>query len=220
MDRKQAARIFHLLFNEYPNAAEPEVSTGRGSPYEVLILTILSAQTTDLAVDKVRSTLFNHYPTPDALGRAKIKDVEKIIHSLGFYHVKAKNIIATAEELASRFKGKVPQTMEDLLSLPGVGRKTANIVLYNAFARNEGIAVDTHVRRLSSRIGFSDSTTQERVEKRLMALFPKKWWGCVTDLLISHGRACCTARNPQCSHCSISPYCSYYNETVQGQANE
>lgn len=219
IDKKQVARIINLLLKTYPNIANPEVSLRKGTPYEVLICTILSAQTTDLAVEKVSNPLFGRYPTPHALSQAEIKDVEKIIHSLGFFHVKAKNIVTTAKELTNRFEGKVPHTMEDLLSLPGVGRKTANIVLYHAFGKKEGIAVDTHVRRLSSRIGFSDTTNQERVERRLMELVPKKWWGLITDLFIAHGRACCTGRNPQCGNCPINSNCRYYNNSLPGRTN-
>ena len=133
-------------------------------PFEVLVLTILSAQTTDRAVLKVKEALFSAYPTPSALAKAKTDDVETIIHSLGYFHAKARHIIAASQVIISEFGGRVPETMEDLLKIPGVGRKTANIVLYHAHGRNEGIAVDTHVRRLAQRIGFSDTDNVRVIE--------------------------------------------------------
>ena len=176
----------------------------------MLILTILSAQTTDRAVLMVKDPLFSAYPTPEALARARIPELEPIIHSLGFYHAKARHIIAAAQTLMSDFGGKVPDTMEALLSIPGVGRKTANIVLYHGFGKNHGIAVDTHVRRLAQRIGFSDTDDVTVIERDLMALFPKTEWGDLTDVFIAHGRACCTAKKPQCPSCVIRTFCRYY----------
>jgi endonuclease-3 len=185
-------------------------TVGRGTPFQVLILTILSAQTTDRAVLLVKKPLFSRYRTPAALANANIPDVEEIIHSLGFYHAKARYIIAASHKLVSEFGGEVPLTMNELVTLPGVGRKTANIVLYHALGRNEGIAVDTHVKRLAQRIGFSDNRVQDRIEQDLLLLFPQDVWGDLTDVLIAHGRACCTARKPQCGICPVSRYCRYF----------
>ena len=182
----------------------------KGPAFEVLILTILSAQTTDRAVLKVKDQLFSAYPTPEALAHAKTEDVETIIHSLGYYHAKARNIIAASQTLLSEFDGRVPETMEDLLKIPGVGRKTANIVLFHAHGRNEGIAVDTHVRRLAQRIGFSDTDNVSIIERDLMAAFPPEEWGDLTDVLIAHGRTICDARRPKCEICPISRYCRYF----------
>jgi endonuclease-3 len=182
----------------------------RGSPFEILILTILSAQTTDQAVLQVKRPLFTRYPTPAALAAAKTEDVETLIHSLGYYHAKARHIIAASQALISTFGGEVPGTMEELLSIPGVGRKTANIVLWHSLGRNEGIAVDTHVRRLAQRIGFSDTDNVRIIEKDLMTAFPKNEWGDLTDLLIAHGRACCLAKKPKCEVCPISRYCRFF----------
>jgi endonuclease-3 len=126
--------------------------------------------------------------------------------------MKAKNIIATSKALVDTFSGEVPDTMEDLLTLPGVGRKTANIVLYHAFSKNVGVAVDTHVFRLSGRIGFSDEKTAEGIERDLIALFPREDWGVLTDLLIAHGRAICLAKKPRCPECPVNPWCRYYRE--------
>lgn len=212
MKAQDARRIYALLLKQYPDARESPTTVCRGTPFEVLILTILSAQTTDRAVLMVKEPLFSAYPTPQALAHAKITDVEPIIHSLGFYHAKARNIIAAAQALIADYGGEVPDTMESLLAIPGVGRKTANIVLYHGFAKNHGIAVDTHVRRLAQRIGFSDTDDVKVIERDLMALFPQKEWGDLTDVFIAHGRACCTAKKPQCPKCVINTLCRYYRE--------
>ncbi|HEX3001107.1 MAG TPA: endonuclease III, partial [Methanoregula sp.] len=168
MKKQDAARIYTALLKRYPDARERPETVARGTPFEVLILTILSAQTTDKAVLKVKQPLFSKYPTPEKLSKGKITDVETIIHSLGYYHAKAKNIIAASQTLLDKFGGNVPETMDELLTIPGVGRKTANIVMYHALGRNEGIAVDTHVRRLAQRIGFSDTDNVEIIERDLM----------------------------------------------------
>nr|WP_320160191.1 endonuclease III [uncultured Methanoregula sp.] len=210
MKKQEAARIYSLLLKRYPDAREAPETVARGTPFEVLILTILSAQTTDKAVLKVKPSLFAKYPGPEDLARAKTGDVEKIIHSLGYYHAKAKNIIAASQTLLDQFGGNVPETMDEILTIPGVGRKTANIVMYHALGRNEGIAVDTHVRRLSQRIGFSDTDNVAIIERDLMALFPQNEWGDLTDVLIAHGRATCDAKKPLCGECVISGMCRYF----------
>jgi len=212
MRKQDTARIYAALLKRYPDAREPAGKICRGSPFEVIILTILSAQTTDKAVLKVKPALFSQYPTPAKLAKAKVVDVETIIHSLGYYHAKAKNIIAASQALLDEFGGNVPETMEELLTIPGVGRKTANIVLYHALGKNEGIAVDTHVRRLAQRIGFSDTDNVEVIERDLMAIFPKKDWGDLTDVLIAHGRATCDAKKPLCGECVIQGMCRWYRE--------
>jgi endonuclease III len=212
MKKQDARLIYETLLKRYPDARETPESVARGTPFEVLILTILSAQTTDRAVLKVQKPLFSKYPTPAKLAKANVEDVETIIHSLGYFHAKAKNIIAASAAILSEFGGKVPSTMEELLTIPGVGRKTANIVLYHAHGRNEGIAVDTHVRRLAQRIGFSDTDNVAVIEKDLMALFPVDTWGDLTDVLIAHGRVTCDARKPLCEVCVISGMCRYYRE--------
>jgi len=210
MKKQDAARIYSLLVNRYPDARERPETVARGTPFEVMILTILSAQTTDKAVLKVKTPLFSKYPTPAKLARAKVADVEMIIHSLGYYHAKAKNIIAASQTLLDHFSGSVPVTMDELLTIPGVGRKTANIVMYHALGRNEGIAVDTHVRRLAQRIGFSDTDNVAVIERDLMNIFPQDHWGDLTDVLIAHGRATCDARKPLCEDCVIKGECRYY----------
>ena len=212
MKKQDAARIYSLLLKRYPDAREAPETVARGSPFEVLILTILSAQTTDKAVFKVKKPLFSKYPTPAKLAKAKEIDVESIIHSLGYYHAKAKNIIAASQALLSTFGGNVPETMDELLTIPGVGRKTANIVMYHAHGRNAGIAVDTHVRRLAQRIGFSDTDNVAVIERDLMAIYPQDAWGDLTDVFIAHGRATCDAKKPLCDQCVITEYCRYYRD--------
>jgi endonuclease-3 len=212
MKKQDAAKIYSLLCNRYPDARDSPAMLSKGSAFEVLILTILSAQTTDRAVLKVKDPLFFTYPTPAALAKATAEDVETIIHSLGYFHAKAKHIIAASQALLSEFDGRLPETMEDLLKIPGVGRKTANIVLYHTLGRNEGIAVDTHVRRLAQRIGFSDTDNVTVIEQDLMAAFPQEQWGDLTDVLIAHGRACCDAKKPKCGICPINWYCRFFEE--------
>jgi endonuclease III len=214
MKKQDAARIYSALLKRYPFARESPEAVCRGTPYEVLVLTILSAQTTDKAVLKVKKPLLAKYPAPGKLAKARAADVEKIIHSLGFYHAKAKNIIAASQALIAKYGGNVPGTMNELLTIPGVGRKTANIVLYHAHGMNEGIAVDTHVRRLAQRIGFSDTDNADVIERDLMALFPQKDWGDLTDVLIAHGRATCDAKKPLCAECVISSECRYFRNRV------
>ncbi|MFA4824637.1 MAG: endonuclease III [Methanoregula sp.] len=215
MKKQDAAQCYSLLARHYPDARDSPAMLSKGSAFEVLVLTILSAQTTDRAVLMVREPLFKKYPTPSALAKAGTEDVEMIIHSLGFYHAKARNIIAASRVLLSDFKGIVPESMDELLTIPGVGRKTANIVLYHALGRNEGIAVDTHVRRLAQRIGFSNTDNVTVIERDLMALFPQEQWGDLTDVLIAHGRVCCDAKKPRCEVCPIRARCRYYATTVK-----
>ena len=218
MDKKKAHRIFTILTERYPDQWARERYAA--SPFKVLITTILSAQTTDKSVDIVRNNLFSRFHDPESLAMADITDVEEIIHSTGFYHMKAKHIIAASSYLVEHFAGRVPDNMEDLLKIPGVGRKTANIVLYHAFGKNMGVAVDTHVYRLAGRIGFSESRNAEGIEMDLMHLFAKEEWGILTDILISHGRAVCTARKPACSICPISHLCKYYSEVIKQRKPE
>ena len=216
MKRQDAARIYSLLCKQYPDARNSPAMLSKGSAFEVLILTILSAQTTDRAVLQVKKPLFSKYPTPSVLAQAKPEEVETIIHSLGYFHAKARHIIAASQALLSEFGGRVPESMNDLLKIPGVGRKTANIVLYHAHGRNEGIAVDTHVRRLARRIGFSDTDNVSVIERDLMAAFPQEQWGDLTDVLIAHGRMICDARKPKCGICAINHYCRYFFSLEKG----
>jgi endonuclease-3 len=142
--------------------------------------------------------------------------VEEIIHSTGFFHAKARHITAASRVLVEDFGGEVPDSMEGLLTLPGVGRKTANIVLAHAFQISEGIAVDTHVKRIARRIGFTDETSQERIERDLTSLYPRELWGSINTLFITHGRTLCTARNPRCPDCPVRRWCRYFRNLKEG----
>jgi len=203
-DKVRIQESINLLKNIYPNA---KTALHFQNPLELLIATMLSAQCTDEIVNKVTKTLFKKYKTAKDYATANIKELEEIIHPTGFYHNKAKNIIKTCKMLAANFDSKVPKTMDDLTKLPGVARKTANIVLSNAYGIIEGIAVDTHVRRLSNRLGFTKSQNPEKIERDLMAIVPKKVWFNFTNLLISHGRKICKAKKPLCHECILSKLC-------------
>jgi len=183
------------------------------NPFEILIMTILSAQTTDKTVNELRDELFTAYPDADALSKAQIEDVESIIKPTGFYHAKAKNIIGASKKLVTDFHGEVPDTIEELTTLPGVGRKTANIVTNHAYHKVYGIAVDTHVKRLSQRLGFSKEEDPEKIEQDLLKLLNRRYWEHVNYLLISHGRTICTAKKPQCNACTLKKECDYYGRT-------
>lgn len=210
MEAPEARKVLRILRRMYAKTLQKKRAGWEVDPFRILVMTILSAQTTDNAVDRVKGALFSAYPDPASLARAGLPEIEAIVHSLGFYRVKARHVRDTARMLVDRFGGRVPDTMEELLLLPGVGRKTANIVLNHAFGRNEGVAVDTHVKRLSWRLGFSDARAQEAIERDLAALFPRKAWGELTDLLIAHGRRLCTAKSPLCAECPLREHCRYY----------
>ncbi|NTW28476.1 MAG: endonuclease III [Coriobacteriia bacterium] len=186
---------------------DPKPALHYSSAYQLLIAVILSAQTTDDGVNKATPALFARYPTPADLAAADQLEVEEYVHSLGFYHQKAKNIIATCRIIVAEFGGQVPDTMGALTSLPGVARKTANIVLGNAFGKVEGIAVDTHVFRLAHRFGLTTEHDQDKVERDLMGIFPREHWHRVNYDLITHGRAICTAKRPACGACFLSDVC-------------
>ncbi|KAF5085554.1 Endonuclease III [anaerobic digester metagenome] len=212
MNRTTACEIHRRLLEQYPVIDGRRHFLEFHNPYETLILTILSAQTTDRAVNAVRDDLFSRYPTPEALARAEPEEVEPLIRTIGFHHAKACYIVGAARKLVAEFGGEVPRTMEELQTLPGVGRKTANIVLSHAFDINVGIAVDTHVRRVSKRLGFTGSTNPDIIERDLVALFPEEVWRDINYLLIRHGRAVCTAKNPKHEVCVVAELCRYYRE--------
>lgn len=201
---RRAEEIDARLAKLYPRAA---IALRYDSDFQLLVAVILSAQTTDVGVNKVTPALFGRFPTPEALAGADPAEVEQIVHSAGFFRNKTKNIIGSARRIVAEFGGRVPDTMEDLLTLPGVARKTANIVLYSAFGIAEGVAVDTHVFRLSHRLGFSAEEDANKVERDLMDLFPHEEWGALTYRLIEHGRAVCTARRPVCGQCVLADLC-------------
>ena len=209
MNREKAGKILKILHEEYPNVV---VGFHYRVPFKVLITTILSAQSTDRQTGPAAEFLFEQFPTAELLAEASVSEVEDRIRSVGLYKNKAKFIIATANMILERFRGKVPDTMKELLSLPGVGRKTANIVLSSAFGKNEGIAVDTHVYRLSHRLGLAKSNVRDKVEEELVSLYPSSEFIHINHLLIHHGRVICNARNPKCELCSLSELCDHFSE--------
>lgn len=201
--RKRARKVFIILKNEYP---EVKSALNFNSPFELLIATILSAQCTDARVNMVTPGLFRKYRSPRSLAEADEKELEEEIRSTGFFRQKAKSVINCSKAIFEKFGGEVPRTMEHLLMLDGVGRKTANVLLGNAFGI-PGIAVDTHVRRLSQRLGFSKENDPSKVEFDLMELFPSKDWTILCHLLMSHGRKVCIARLPRCQICVANKIC-------------
>lgn len=202
--KQRMAKVIELLEKEYPNA---KTALNYNNPLEILVATMLSAQTTDLRVNIVTASLFKKYRTPEEYANADIKELEQDIHSTGFYHNKARNLQKCCQLLVEKFKSQVPKTMNELLELPGVARKTANIVLYNAFGIVSGIAVDTHVTRLSQRLGLTDNEGSAKIENDLIEITPKEKWMKLTDLLIFHGRKVCTAKKPKCKTCALNKYC-------------
>jgi endonuclease III len=212
--KKRAATVYRRLDKAYPGAA---VALNFSNPLEMVIATVLSAQSTDVMVNKVTETLFKKYRTPQDYLASPPGELEEDIHSTGFFNQKAKAIRGLSRVLVEEFDGEVPDTMEGLLKLPGVARKTANIVLGNAFGKVEGIAVDTHVHRLAWRFGFSDADDPNKVERDLMALFPRSKWFHLTYLLIEHGRAICLAKKPLCEDCVVNQLCPASRVPTKGK---
>ncbi len=202
--RKTATKMLLRLQKEFPEA---KTALSHRNPFELLIATILSAQCTDERVNIVTQTLFQKYTSPSKFAEAVQEDLERDIHSTGFFRMKAKNIIHCSTLIVERHGGRVPPRMADLVALPGVGRKTANVVLSEAFGIVEGVVVDTHVHRLSRRMGFTAADTPEEIERHLMQLFPKEHWASIGRVLILHGRKVCKARKPACTECVIAHLC-------------
>jgi endonuclease III len=202
--RARVAEIVARLHAEYPGA---RCSLDHGSAYELLAATILSAQCTDERVNMVTPELFRRYPTPADLAGARQEDVEELVRSTGFFRNKARSLIGMAGALVERHGGEVPRSMDGLVALPGVGRKTANVVLGNAFGMNEGVVVDTHVRRLSGRLGLSAETDPEKIEQDLVQLVEQDQWTDLPHLFIYHGRAVCRAPTPRCEVCVLADLC-------------
>lgn len=202
--KARAREILRILKEEYRDA---KVALRFNNPFELLIATILSAQCTDERVNVVTERLFQKYRKPEDYLNVSLEELEEDIKPTGFYKNKARNIRKACKVLVEKFGSEVPKKMEELLTLPGVGRKTANIVLSNAYGIHEGIAVDTHVRRLASRLGLSKERSPDKIEKDLMELFPKEDWIKVTDTLIFHGRKVCSAKKPACDICVVSSFC-------------
>lgn len=202
--QQQAGKIIALLDKIYKN---PKTALNYKTPHELLAATILSAQCTDKRVNLVTKELFKKYKNVSDYAKTDVIEFEKDIRSTGFFRNKAKNIINGAKIIVEKFGSNVPDTMEELITLPGVARKTANIVLTEAYGKVEGIAVDTHVRRLALRLGLTKNSNPDKVETDLLKITPKKDWGKVSNLLILHGRNVCTARNPNCKGCVLNKIC-------------
>lgn len=205
-NREKAKKVLDILEKEFPSAS---TALNFSNPLELLIATILSAQATDKLVNKVTETLFRKYRTARDYAGASQEEFEKDIGSVNFYRNKAKSVRGCCKKIVEDFAGKVPDTLEDLVSLPGVGRKTANIVLGNAFGK-PALAVDTHVKRVSQRLGLTVSDDPDEIEVDLTSVIPPKRWTLTTHLLIMHGRATCIARKPRCPECKVSVFCDYF----------
>jgi endonuclease-3 len=199
-----AAAVASLLAEKWPDA---HCELDHQNPYQLVVATILSAQSTDKMINTITPALFAKYPDARALARANPAQLEKLIHSSGFYRMKAKNLINMARTVVEQHGGKIPETMDELVELPGVARKTANVVLGSAMGKNEGVVVDTHVGRLAQRLGLTKHTDPVKIEVDLMSLLPREQWTIFAHRLIWHGRRVCFAQKPDCEHCLLAPVC-------------
>jgi endonuclease-3 len=202
--KARALKVIELLEKEHSDA---KIALHYSNPLELLVATILSAQATDEQINKITGPLFKKYKKAEDFANTDLEELEQDIKSSGFYHNKAKNIKNCCKMLMEKYNGQVPRTMEELLELPGVARKTANIVLANAFGIVEGVAVDTHVRRLAQRLGLSEHDDPTKIEADLMKIVPREKWMRITDLLIFHGRRVCAAKKPNCAGCVLNKIC-------------
>ena len=199
-----AQLVLEALQRRYPH---PRTHLDAQNAWELLVATVLAAQCTDARVNTVTPELFRLWPTPAALAEAPIEELEAVIRPTGFYHSKAKNLLGAARRVCEVFDGQIPQSIEDLITIPGVARKTANVVLFGAFGINEGLAVDTHVKRIAYRLGLTDETDPVPIERDLMKLFPREEWGDVNHRMVWFGREVCDARKPLCDTCEMRPFC-------------
>ena len=204
MNQKDVIKVIEILKAYYPDA---KCSLDFSTPFELLVAVVLSAQCTDNRVNLTTPNLFNKYSSPEDFVKVDIKELENLIHPCGFYRNKAKNIKAAAEKIINDFGGTVPNNMEDLMSLPGVGRKSANVIMLEAFNLPQGIAIDTHAKRLSNRIGLSDESDPYKIEMDLLELIPSSYYKDINHLFMWHGRNICTSQNPKCNNCPIKNYC-------------
>lgn len=202
--RERARRVYDLLAEEHPDA---RTALHHENAYQLAVATILSAQCTDERVNAVTPTLFARWPTPAHLATAPPREIEKVIRPTGFFRNKTRSLIGMARAVVNEHGGEIPDTMEALVELPGMGRKTANVILGNAFGKSEGVVVDTHVRRVSRRLRFTTHDDPKKIEKDLMDLFPRERWTMLSHLLIFHGRRICVARRPRCEECVVSRLC-------------
>lgn len=209
MKQKDVIEIIEKLKEYYPDAT---CSLDFETPFQLVIAVMLSAQCTDERVNKVTPELFKKCGTPQTMSTIKLDELEKLIHSCGFFKNKAKNAKASADIIINKFDGVVPSTMEELMQLPGVGRKSANVIMLEAFKSPQGIAVDTHAKRVSNRLGLSRNTDPEKIEIDLLKVIPKEYYYDVNHLFVWHGRKTCSSRNPKCKECPILKYCKNHQQ--------
>ncbi len=202
--KSHALEILRRLEEMYPHA---KIALNFNDPYQLLVAVVLSAQCTDKRVNEVTPKVFERFPTPEAMANAPVEEIEELIRPTGFFRNKAKNLKAACKMIVEEFGGEVPRTMEEMLKLPGVARKTANCVLYSAYGEISGIAVDTHVKRLSKRLGLTKHDNPDKIERDLMELIPREKWGEFSFALIRHGREVCKARRPLCDKCGLNDIC-------------
>lgn len=207
MNEELAVEIIEKLIEFYPDA---KCSLDFSTPFEMLVAVSLSAQCTDDRVNKTTPNLFSKYNTPEDFKNIDINELERIIHPCGFYKNKAKNLKAAGKKIIDDFNGVVPQTMEELITIPGVGRKSANVIMLEAFNNPQGIAVDTHAKRIANKIGFSCQSDPLKIEQDLLNLIPQKYWKDVNHIFMWHGRNICIAQKPKCDICPIKDLCNYY----------
>lgn len=211
MVKKDAVKLVEALRKAYPDAT---CSLDFKEPFQLVVAVMLSAQCTDERVNKTTPELFNRCKTIEDFANIDIKELEEIIHPCGFYKNKAKNIKKCAKQVLEEFNGKVPETMEELITLAGVGRKSANVILLEVFGKAEGIAVDTHAKRISNLMGLSDKKEPEKIEQDLLKIFPKEDLKDINHLLVWHGRNTCIARKPKCETCKVNNFCKYYKKQL------
>lgn len=204
--KKDAKQIIKILKEYYKDAT---CSLDFKTPFEMAIAVMLSAQCTDERVNKVTPYVFEKYGTPEKMAKAEISDLENLIHSCGFFKNKAKNMKACSIVLVEKYNGIVPNTMEELQKLPGIGRKSANVIMLEAFHNPQGIAIDTHAKRISNRMGFSNKKEPEKIEQDLLKVIPKEYYYDVNHILVCHGREICDARKPKCEKCPVKEFCNY-----------
>lgn len=212
MNKKDAIIIIETLKKMYPDA---KCSLDFSTPFQMLVSVVLSAQCTDERVNKTTPSIFSKYSTPQDFADMDIELLEELIHPCGFYKTKAKNLKRTAQVLVEKYDGIVPNNMEDLMSLPGVGRKSANVIMLEAFDLPQGIAVDTHCKRIANRLGFSSESDPAKIEQDLLKVIPKEYYKDVNHIFIWHGRNVCTSQKPKCDSCKLQQYCKFYKSNKQ-----
>ena len=207
MTKQNAIKIIEILKELYPDA---KCSLDFNTPFEMLVAVCLSAQCTDERVNKTTPSIFARYDTPQDFANADIHELEGLVHPCGFYKNKARNLKLAGEKIMKDFNGSVPHTMEELMTIPGVGRKSANVIMLEAFNMPQGIAVDTHCKRIASRLGFSKETEPSKIEQDLLKVIPKEYYKDVNHIFIWHGRNLCTSQNPKCDKCPLKNYCKFH----------